>query len=53
MENEQFPPPRTDADLEDEAFQALESRLKAQGYDLDQLDRDNPYTASIIDWDTK
>jgi len=30
---------------EDEARRRLEIRLRAQGYDLDELERDNPYNA--------
>lgn len=30
-------------DEKDRAIEAQERRLKADGYDLDQLDRDNPY----------
>ncbi|HWS26408.1 MAG TPA: hypothetical protein VN259_07495 [Xanthomonadales bacterium] len=30
---------------EDEARKRLESRLRAQGYDLDELERDNPHNA--------
>lgn len=39
------PRPLVHQNAEDEARRRLEIRLRAQGYDLDELERDNPYNA--------